>query len=57
MRHLSGPERDVLELRLGLAGARRTVDEVSNELGLSKRHVREIEALAYSKLRHPSTAA
>jgi DNA-directed RNA polymerase sigma subunit (sigma70/sigma32) len=57
MRYLSGPERDVLELRIGLGRAQRSVEEASRELGMSQNQVRQIESIACAKLRHPSTAA
>ena len=52
--HLTGPERDVLELRLGFGQRPRTVEETARRLGLSDEQVRAIESKAGSKLRHPS---
>ena len=53
---LSDRERRVLELRFGLAGDRpRTLDEVGQEFSLTRERIRQIEAKALSKLRHPST--
>lgn len=54
LRKLTGPERDVVELRLGLCGRPATLDETSRQLGMSLEQVRAIEGLALSKLRHPS---
>jgi RNA polymerase primary sigma factor len=53
---LSQREQRVLELRFGLAGDRpRTLDEVGQEFSLTRERIRQIEAKALSKLRHPST--
>jgi RNA polymerase primary sigma factor len=53
---LSDREQRVLELRFGLAGDRpRTLDEVGQEFSLTRERIRQIEAKALSKLRHPST--
>jgi len=52
---LSGRERRVLELRFGLADGRaRTLEEVGKEFGVTRERIRQIEALALRKLRHPS---
>ncbi len=48
-------ERCVLQLRFGLDGrGQRTLDEVSQEFSLSRERIRQIEAQALRKLRHPS---
>ncbi len=53
---LSAREQRVLELRFGLDGDRpRTLDEVGREFRVTRERVRQIEAKALSKLRHPST--
>ncbi|MCU1462923.1 MAG: polymerase, sigma 70 subunit, RpoD subfamily [Acidimicrobiales bacterium] len=53
---LSDREQRVLELRFGLMGDRpRTLDEVGKEFSLTRERIRQIEAKALSKLRHPST--
>jgi len=55
---LSLREQRVLELRFGLAGDRtRTLEEVGREFQLTRERIRQIEAKAMSKLRHPSTPA
>jgi RNA polymerase primary sigma factor len=53
---LSVREQRVLELRFGLSGDRpQTLDEVGREFQVTRERVRQIEAKALSKLRHPST--
>ena len=52
---LNGRERRVLELRFGLTDGRaRTLEEVGREFGITRERVRQIEAIALRKLRHPS---
>lgn len=47
-------EREVLELRFGLKdGQGRTLEEVGREFGVTRERVRQIEAKAIRKLRHP----
>ena len=49
-------EREVLRLRYGLdRGEPRTLDEVGDHFRLTRERIRQIEARAMSKLRHPST--
>ncbi|HEV3401968.1 MAG TPA: sigma-70 family RNA polymerase sigma factor [Acidimicrobiales bacterium] len=53
---LSEREQRVLELRFGLVGDRpRTLEEVGQEFNLTRERIRQIEAKALSKLRHPAT--
>ncbi|MBV8387255.1 MAG: sigma-70 family RNA polymerase sigma factor, partial [Acidimicrobiia bacterium] len=55
---LSDREQRVLELRFGLVGERpRTLEEVGQEFQVTRERIRQIEAKALSKLRHPSTPA
>ena len=55
---LSPRERRVLELRFGLTDDRpRTLEEVGREFQLTRERIRQIEAKALCKLRHPSTPA
>lgn len=47
-------EREVIELRYGLTDGRpRTLDEVGQVIGMSRERMRQIEANALRKLRHP----
>jgi RNA polymerase sigma factor (sigma-70 family) len=48
-------EREILRLRFGLdRGQPRTLDEVGEHFSLTRERIRQIEARAMSKLRHPS---
>ncbi|MBL0345346.1 MAG: sigma-70 family RNA polymerase sigma factor [Anaerolineales bacterium] len=52
---LSDRERDVLELRFGLRdGREHTLEEVSRYFDVTRERVRQIEAKALRKLRHPA---
>ncbi len=49
-------EREILRLRFGLdRGESRTLEEVGAEFNLTRERIRQIEARAMSKLRHPSS--
>ena len=49
-------EREILKLRFGLdRGEPRTLEEVGEHFNLTRERIRQIEARAMSKLRHPST--
>lgn len=51
---LSDRERRVLEMRFGLTdGQGRTLEEVGSEFGVTRERIRQIEAKALRKLRHP----
>ncbi len=53
--HLDEREREVLRLRYGLdRGEPRTLEAVGDHFHLTRERVRQIEAKAMSKLRHPS---
>jgi RNA polymerase primary sigma factor len=51
---LTERERKVLEMRFGLKdGTARTLEEVGQEFGVTRERIRQIEAKALRKLRHP----
>ncbi|HEY9792240.1 MAG TPA: RNA polymerase sigma factor RpoD [Candidatus Obscuribacterales bacterium] len=55
MAALSPRERDVLRLRFGLDdGRQRTLEEVGHLFGVTRERIRQIEAKALRKLRHPN---
>jgi RNA polymerase primary sigma factor len=55
LQNLSERERRVLVLRYGLEdGHQRTLEEVGQEFGVTRERIRQIEAKALRKLRHPS---
>jgi RNA polymerase primary sigma factor len=54
---ISEREKRVIQLRFGLVdGHPRTLEEVGREIGVTRERIRQIEAKALSKLRHPSRA-
>jgi RNA polymerase primary sigma factor len=55
LEELSERERKVLEMRFGLIdGRNRTLEEVGNEFGVTRERIRQIEAKALRKMRHPT---
>ncbi len=54
LEQLSDRERKVLEMRFGLNdGTSHTLEEVGQEFGVTRERIRQIEAKALRKLRHP----
>ncbi len=54
---LSVREKRVLQLRFGLEdGKQRTLEEVGREFGVTRERIRQIEAKAIRKLKHPTRA-
>jgi RNA polymerase primary sigma factor len=55
LQFLGDRERQVLEMRFGLKDGRdHTLEEVGREFGVTRERIRQIEAKALRKLRHPS---
>jgi RNA polymerase primary sigma factor len=55
--HLDDRERQVIEMRFGLIDDRPlTLDEVGRQFNLTRERIRQIEAKALTKLRHPCSA-
>ena len=57
LKNLHERERRILELRFGLGNRKPlTLDEVGREFNLTRERIRQIEAKALTKLRHPCSA-
>ena len=55
LKNLTPREEKVLRLRFGLEDGRpRTLEEVGKEFNVTRERIRQIEAKALRKLRHPS---
>lgn len=58
LRSLQTRERRVVAMRFGIEdGNPHTLQEIGNQFGLTKERIRQIEAKALCKLRHPSSAS
>ena len=54
---LTPREQHILRLRFGIGGATdRTLEEIGKEFGVTRERIRQIEAKALQKLRHPTRA-
>lgn len=53
---LTPKEAEVLRLRYGYYGKERTLEEVGKKFGVTRERIRQIEAKALRKLKHPSYA-
>jgi RNA polymerase primary sigma factor len=52
---LNERERQVLEMRFGLSGgSARTLEEVGQQFRVTRERIRQIEAKALRKMRHPT---
>ncbi len=57
LEHLNAREREILSLRFGLDGEQPlTLDEVGRQFNVTRERIRQIEAKALTKLRHPCSA-
>ena len=55
MDSLTERERAVLEMRYGLNGEKpQTLEEIGSKMNVTRERIRQIEAKALRKLRHPS---
>jgi RNA polymerase primary sigma factor len=55
LQRLTDRERRIIQLRFGLEDGRfRTLEEVGREFGITRERIRQIEAKALRKLRHPT---
>jgi RNA polymerase sigma factor (sigma-70 family) len=58
LEQLDEREREILRLRFGIdRGEPRTLEEIGKCFNLTRERIRQIEARAMSKLRHPSNEA
>ena len=47
-------EREIIARRFGLNGSRETLEQIGELLNITRERVRQIEAQALTRLRHPS---
>ncbi len=58
LRCLAPRDREVIELRFGLKDGRpKSLDEIAQQLGVTRERVRQIESRGLEKLRHPERSA
>ena len=56
--NLDAREQEIVKLRFGVGtNAPKTLEEVGEHFNLTRERIRQIEARAFGKLRHPSTGA
>lgn len=56
LNQLTQKEAEVLRLRYGYYGKEQTLEEVGQQFGVTRERIRQIEATALRKLRHPTKA-
>ncbi len=54
LKDLTPREEEILKLRYGFGGPEQTLEQVGNRYNITRERVRQIEANALRKLRHPS---
>jgi len=58
LRTLSAREEKIIRMRFGIEdGSERTLEEVGQSFGVTRERIRQIEAKALRKLRHPSRSS
>jgi RNA polymerase primary sigma factor len=54
LKTLSPREERIIRMRFGIDGSEHTLEEVGNSFAVTRERIRQIEAKALRKLRHPS---